>query len=109
MKTIKSRVFTVIVCMLVAVALFALVACENHTHDYTKYEKNDTQHWKVCPEDGEEEAGSRVNHSYTLENNTKCVCGAVKPADGGEHTHSYTEWGKSDTEHWKYCPDDNAD
>ena len=78
----KSKKWLVVILAIALVAtLVTAVACDNHTHEYTKYESNATQHWKVCPEDGAEEAGSRVNHSYTLENNTKCVCGAVKPAD----------------------------
>ena len=93
-----KRLLIAILAIALVATLVTAVACNNHTHEYTKYEKNATQHWKVCPEDGEEEAGSRVNHSYTLENNTKCVCGAVKPADPDpdpdpdpdcEHTYGY--------------------
>ena len=33
------------------------------------------------------------------------ACGG-KDDDG--HVHNYSEWGQSETEHWKYCKDDNT-
>lgn len=36
------------------------------------------------------------------------ICfGILVACDNAEHTHSYTQWSKSDIEHWKVCPEDN--
>lgn len=35
------------------------------------------------------------------------TCGIVAGC-GGVHEHSYTEWGHSETQHWKQCPKDGA-
>ena len=60
-----------------ALGAFGLAAC-GHTHNFSEWENSDpNQHWKVCPDDGEEEPGSRANHDFT---NGDCVCGAKKPA-----------------------------
>jgi len=34
--------------------------------------------------------------------------GELSDIIGEQHQHSYTEWGKSATEHWKFCVDDNV-
>ena len=109
MKTKKLVAMFVIVAMLFSVVA-TVVACTpeevEHVHDYSAWGQNDTQHWKYCPTDSEEEADSRESHNYNQDGNTKCICGATKPAE--EHQHSYTKWDKDDTQHWKYCPADNA-
>ena len=54
-----------------------------HTHEYTKWEHSDTQHWMVCPDDGDIWAQGKVDHDFT---NGDCVCGAKKPGEGGDET-----------------------
>ena len=69
--------------MTIALALGGLTACveediEQHEHEYTKWEHDATQHWKVCEEDGAE--SERVDHFFNPEEDYVCECGA-------EHTH----------------------
>ncbi len=54
-----------------------------HTHEYTQWEHSDTQHWMVCPDDGEIWAQGKQAHDFT---NGDCVCGAKKPGEGGDET-----------------------
>ena len=79
---------------------------EKHTHNYDAWDHSETQHWKYCDEHGDDKSNidesTRANHDFT---NGDCVCGAKKPA---EHTHDYTKWQHSDTQHWMICPDDDA-
>ena len=100
-----KRLLTVCLVLVLVAALISAVACNNHTHDYSQWDKNDTQHWKVCPEDGEIDDSTRANHSYGT--NGKCECGAEKSVDPS-HTHSYTVWDHNDTEHWKKCATEGA-
>ena len=79
-----------------AAGCISLVACGGgHTHTTEHgWEKNSTQHWHVCDEDGEEY--DKANHNYTLENGTKCECGATKSSQGGPsgeatlHSYNYS-------------------
>ena len=112
MKTKKLLALLAVVAMLFTLVA-NVVACKpteveepEHEHNYSEWGKNDTQHWKYCPDDDTMDESTKASHSYTLENNTKCVCGATKPVE--EHKHSYTAWGKDDNQHWKYCTADNA-
>ena len=52
-----------------------------HTHEYTQWEHSDTQHWMVCPDDGDIWAQGKQAHDFT---NGDCVCGAKKPGEGGD-------------------------
>lgn len=65
-----------------------------HTHTPGSWQKDGTMHWRVCSI-----CQARLDesaHSYTLNNNTTCVCGAV-------HTHTPGSWQKNDTMHWRVC------
>lgn len=74
----KSRKLLIVCLALVLVAsLFATVAC-GHTHNYSKWGKNATEHWKYCPDDNKIDESTRATHVYGA--NDKCVCGAEKPA-----------------------------
>ncbi len=73
-----------------------------HTHTFTKWDYSDTEHWKVCPDDGELDVSSRAPHKVDKKTHT-CECGYVAP-----HTHSYTQWAHDADQHWKVCPDDGA-
>ena len=112
MKTKKLLALLAVVAMLFTLVA-NVVACKpneveepEHEHNYSAWGKNDTQHWKYCPDDETMDESTKASHSYTLENNTKCVCGATKSVE--EHKHSYTAWDKDDNQHWKYCTADNA-
>ena len=76
MKT--KKLLIVCLALVLVAALISAVACNSHTHEYNKWERDATHHWKVCEEDGEVEEGSRAAHSYGADG--KCVCGATKPA-----------------------------
>ncbi len=73
-----------------------------HTHTFTKWDHSDTEHWLVCPDDGELDVSSRAPHKVDKATHT-CKCGYEEP-----HTHSYTAWKYNILQHWKVCPDDKA-
>lgn len=64
-----------------------------HTHEYTEWGYDDTQHWKVCEADGAE--SKHEDHVFDPNNNYLCECGY-------QHTHDY-EWQHDDNEHWQVC------
>lgn len=72
----KRWLIAILAIALVATMVCA-VACDNHVHNYSEWGKSDTQHWKYCPDDNEEEVGSRANHVYG--DDGKCECGAEDP------------------------------
>ena len=76
-----KRMLIVILAIVLVATLVSAVACKKHTHQYDKWAYNDTQHWKVCPDDDEIDTTSYANHVYDQANGTKCVCGAEKPAE----------------------------
>ena len=82
---------------MLAIALGGFSACNNdsHTHEYTRWAYDETQHWKVCEEDGAE--SEHVSHFFNAEDDYKCECGA-------QHTHTY-EWKHNDEYHWQECSD----
>ena len=47
-----------------------------HTHRYTEWGKDATQHWKVCPLDGAIDENSKTAHTYDAETGL-CECGAI--------------------------------
>ncbi len=98
-----KRLFAVCLAIVMACALIALVACDEHQHSYTKWDHNESQHWKVCPDDGAVDESSKASHSVGTSG--KCECG-YEPQT--QHQHNYTKWDHDDSQHWKVCPDDNA-
>ncbi len=65
------------------------------THDYSKLEKSDTQHWYICSVCGEEKANSRVGHSGGTETcQTLANCSTCGQAYGslGDHDYDTTKW-----------------
>lgn len=99
MKAKKLLVVIVVFAMVATLVLTA--ACNNHTHEYTEWGKNDIQHWKQCPTDGDKDLDTIANHRFG--SNGKCECGATKPAG---HFHNYTEVGRNAQQHWQYCVSD---
>ena len=75
---------------------------ETHTHEYTKWQYDADQHWKVCPADDAMDPAGKSAHDFT---NGDCECGAKKP----EHNHTYDAWDYNETQHWKYCDEHGTD
>ena len=71
-----------------------------HTHEFTKWQHNDTQHWMICPADDAIWEQGKVDHTFK---DGECVCGAK---EGEKHTHEFTEWRHDETQHWMVCPTD---
>ena len=76
----------------------ATIQTASHTHTYTEWGSNDTQHWKYCADDNVIDESTRANHSYT---NGKCACGKDDPnaSQGGETT------GKNEYTIYLYAPE----
>lgn len=57
-----------------------LTACNNtpeeHTHSYTKWDFDDDEHWKVCPDDNAVDESSKAEHDF--DSDGKCECGATE-------------------------------
>ena len=85
-----KRTLIVILAILLVATVVSAVACKKHTHQYTKWAHNDTQHYKVCPDDNVADTNSYADHVYDQENGTKCVCGKEKPVEPCTE-HSYTD------------------
>ncbi len=71
-----------------------------HTHAYTEWQHTETEHWKICPDDGAVDPAGKSAHNFVDGN---CECGVQEEE---EHTHAFTEWRHDETEHWMVCPDD---
>ena len=71
-----------------------------HTHSYGDWQKDETNHWHECA--CGEKADSAA-HSYDNDADTTCnVCGYVRTVQP-QHTHSYGDWQKDETNHWREC------
>ena len=67
-----------------------------HTHEYTTWDYDDTQHWKICEADGAE--SPHEDHWFDPDNDYVCECGY-------QHTHDFA-WQYDDNEHWQVCTAD---
>ncbi len=92
-----------------AAGCISLVAC-GHAHTTTHgWEKNSTQHWHVCDEDGEEY--DKANHNYV---NGTCECGATQSSQGGPsgeatlHSYNYSWTDLSNAAGWPTATDQTA-
>lgn len=64
----KTRKLLIVCLALVLVAaLITTVACNKHKHDYSDWDSNSTQHWKVCPEDGVADESTKANHDWAVD------------------------------------------
>ena len=71
-----------------------------HTHSYGDWQKDETNHWRECA--CGEKADSAA-HSYDNDADTTCNdCGYVRTVKP-QHTHSYGDWQKDETNHWREC------
>ena len=70
------------------------------THDYSKLEKNDTEHWYVCSVCGSEKANSRVSHSggvATCQELASCLTCTQAYGELGTHSFDTSAWGYKDS------------
>ena len=93
MKTKKTRFWLTLMLVLACICTgFAFVGCEKsgtpsaeHVHNYTEWHYTNTEHWRVCPEDGA--ATEKSPHSFI---DGKCECGFVDTREFGTVTGKIT-------------------
>ena len=91
------------------------VGCEYEreiTHDYTKLQTSETEHWYVCSVCDEEQPESRASHSGgTATCIAKAVCTVCETAYGdfADHTYDANVWEKDENEHWHVCTVDGCE
>ncbi len=79
MKKITRLIPILVLAIVCIFATGVLTACEfepAHTHSYTEWNHNDTEHWKECPEDHAIDESTRAAHEYVV---GECECGATEP------------------------------
>lgn len=62
-----------------------------HTHDYSAWGHNETQHWKECPDDHEKDESTIANHVFVA---GECECGATEQTGPIEQAKYGTVTGK---------------
>ena len=82
--TKKTKLLVAVLATLMCLSLGLFVACndETHTHSYTQWAYDDTQHWKVCPDDGAIDESSYGEHVFVA---GECECGATQQAEAKEY------------------------
>ena len=84
-----------------------------HDHTYSDWSKDDTNHWHECTDDGcpekPESVKDKTAHVYTDDADTTCdVCGYERTVTPPVHEHTYGDWSKDSTNHWRECTDDGC-
>lgn len=59
----------------IAAGCVGCTVTKEHTHSYTEWAYNETQHWKECPEDHVKDDGTVANHVFV---DGTCECGATE-------------------------------
>lgn len=82
--TKKAKLLIAVLAALMCLSLGMFVACngDTHTHSYTQWAYNDTQHWKVCPDDGAIDESSYGEHVFVA---GECECGATEQTEAKEY------------------------
>ena len=82
--TKKAKLLIAVLAALMCLSLGLFVACngDTHTHSYTQWAYNDTQHWKVCPDDGAIDESSYGEHVFVA---GECECGATEQTEAKEY------------------------
>ena len=82
--TKKAKLLIAVLAALMCLSLGLFVACngDTHTHSYTQWAYNDTQHWKVCPDDGAIDESSYGEHVFVA---GECECGATQQSEAKEY------------------------
>ncbi|MCH5155616.1 MAG: hypothetical protein J1F69_03330 [Clostridiales bacterium] len=73
----SKKILSTCLAFVLGSSMFATVACNNHDHNYIKWGKNDTQHWRFCPDDNAIDESTRASHIFGADG--KCICGVEKP------------------------------
>ena len=81
-----------------------------HEHSYGDWRKDGTSHWHECTDDDcpnrEESIKDKAAHVYGDDADTTCdVCGYERTVTPPTHEHSYGDWSKDGTSHWRECTD----
>lgn len=80
----KTRILTIVICFLIAIASFSFAACElpnsgsKHNYD-SEWTYNETEHWHKCTDEGCNEVSDKAKHNFV--DGTCSVCQAKKPED----------------------------
>ena len=87
-----------------------------HEHSYGDWQKDETQHWKECRCGEKTEVGNHTFDDWTITKEptttetgsrerdcTVCDYVQTETIPMLEHEHSYGDWQKDETQHWKEC------
>ncbi|WP_346707663.1 LPXTG cell wall anchor domain-containing protein [Massilistercora timonensis] len=87
-----------------------------HEHSYGDWQKDKTQHWKECSCGEKTEVGNHTFDNWTITKEptttetgsrerdcTVCDYVQTETIPMLEHEHSYGDWQKDETQHWKEC------
>lgn len=80
----KTRILTIVICFLIAIASFGFAACElpnsgsKHNYD-SEWTYNETEHCHKCTDEGCNEVSDKAKHNFV--DGTCSVCQAKKPED----------------------------
>ena len=90
-----------------------IVTPPSHEHSYDDWSKDGTSHWHECTDDGcpekPESVKDKAAHTYTDDADTTCdVCGYERTVTPPVHEHTYSDWSKDSTNHWRECTDDGC-
>ena len=90
-----------------------IVTPPSHEHSYDDWSKDGTSHWHECTDDGcpekPESVKDKAAHTYTDDADTTCdVCGYERTVTPPVHEHTYGDWSKDSTNHWRECTDDGC-
>ena len=74
----------------------------SHKYDLANIQFNETEHWLICEDCGEEEEHEK--HWISCKTG---LCTACRQAGEGEITHNYdwSAWKSNETQHWLVCQD----
>ena len=86
-----------------------------HEHNYTVHKSNETHHWLACEVCGEEQVGSRQEHTWSAWTSAGDANHTCQTTCNGEHEdgksytktqpHSELVWNTVGEKHYKECPD----
>ena len=85
-----------------------------HEHSYGDWQKDKTQHWKECRCGEKTEVGNHTFGDWTItkeptttetgsRERTCSICKYKQEETIPVHEHSYGDWQKDETQHWKEC------
>ncbi len=110
-KFTKKLTFAFVLVLACVLALTMMVACNGngepqpqepaHTHNYTKWASDETNHWKVC--DGADcTAIDETSIAAHVDSDSNGVCDEC--GREGLHVHTYV-WKSNAEKHWQECSD----